>query len=48
MNLHEIIHTYLRLGPLAGRTFLRTLVRDAGLDVALIEHIVATREEAKS
>lgn len=47
MNLHEIIHAYLRMGPEDGEEWLRELVRDAGLNPMLVKHIAAAREEAK-
>jgi hypothetical protein len=43
MNLHEIIHAYLEMPSDAGKRWLDELVRDAGLDKALIPHIIACR-----
>lgn len=40
MNLHEIIHAYLLLSPKSGRAWLRSLVSEAGLDPALVPHII--------
>ncbi len=41
MNLHEIIHQYLRMGPVAGGRFLFGLVKDAGLSRELAKHILS-------
>ncbi len=43
MNLHEIIHMYLRLTPEMGLFLLEGLVQNAGLDPILVSHIMATR-----
>ena len=42
MNLHEIIHQYLRMGPVDGGHWLLTLVKDAGLDRRLLKHIMGS------
>ncbi|KKN84494.1 hypothetical protein LCGC14_0289560 [marine sediment metagenome] len=44
MNLHEIIHAYLRMKQTDSEAWLRELVQDAGLSVCFIKHIAALRE----
>ena len=39
MNLHEIIHQYLRMGVVDGGHWLAMLVRDAGVSPELVKHI---------
>ena len=45
MNLHEIIHTYLRMDPVVGRQWLLELVHEAGLNPDLVKHIQNCEQE---
>lgn len=48
MNLHEIIHCYLAMPEKRGLAWLQELVQFAGLDKALLPHIIATGKKEVS